>query len=218
MKRKHSVFLLLLMVIFAACDNQKADDPNPKFDQKDLFPLSIGKTFNYWLKAYDTSGNETADRRFSQKIEGDTVAKGKTWFKSPDTPTYVSNQPDGLHYYYSFNGEESLIYKYPCEKGDKYESFAYTYKPETGERYVTVTGVKNVEVISTNTSVTSPLSGKKYENCILYRTAKFTPTNTEGIRIYPSEQYVVPGVGAVLIIDYYDEARKNRTSVREQLD
>ena len=201
-----------------SCDGEKSNDPNPLLSETDLFPLAIGKTFNYWIKTFDENGKETADRRFSQIITGDTLIGGQTWYKNDGTSTFVSNQLDGLHYFYSFNGEESLIYKYPTVMGDVYDSFVYTYKPETDDKFETITGLKSVEVLSTNTTVVSPLSGTKYKNCIHYITSKFTPTNSGSIRIYPSEQYVIPGVGAVLIIDYYDESLKNKVSVREQLN
>jgi hypothetical protein len=219
MRISTSLFAVILLSFFLlACSDQKESEPNPLLSEVNLFPLEIGKTFNYWIKTFDEDGKETADRRFSQTISEDTLIAGQKWFKNDATSTFVTNLSDGLHYYYSFNGEESIIYKYPALTGDVYDSFVYTYKPETDDKFETITGVKSVEVISTNTSIVSPLSGTKYENCIHYITAKFTPTNSAGIRIYPSEQYVIPGVGAVLIIDYFDESLKNKVSVREQLN
>lgn len=217
MKTKYQIARLLFLLILVGCES-KTVEPNPLFSEKDLFPLAVGKTFNYWIKVYNQNGAEIADRRFSQTISGDTLIAGQKWFKNDTTTTYVSNQTDGLHYFYTFNEKETLVYKYPATKGDVYDSFSYTTNAETDEKFETITGVRSVEVITTNTSVVSPLSGKKYENCIHYLTAKFTPTNTNTIRIYPSEQYVIPGKGAVLIISYYDEKREHVYSVREQLN
>jgi hypothetical protein len=166
MKFKNHILALLALSSVLACDSQKEEGINPLFSETDLFPLAIGKTFNYWIKTFDEDGKETADRRFSQTISGDTLIQGKTWFKNDATSTFLSNQTDGLHYFYSFNGEESLIYKYPAGIGDVYDSFVFTYKPETDDKFETITGVKSVEVLSTNTTVVSPLSGTKYKNCI----------------------------------------------------
>ena len=60
-------------------------------------------------------------------------------------------------------------------------------KPETDDKFETITGLKSVEVLSTNTTVVSPLSGTKYKNSIHYITAKFITTNSGSIRIYPSD-------------------------------
>ncbi|WP_162628131.1 hypothetical protein [Arcticibacterium luteifluviistationis] len=218
MKIIYQIIILACFSFLIACDGEKGEEPNPLFSETDLFPLSIGKTFNYWIKTYDPDGQESADRRFSQAISGDTLIAGEKWYKNEATNTFVSNKSDGLYYYYSFNAKETVIYKYPAAKGDVYNSFVYTYKPITGERFEEITGTKSVEVLSLNTSVVSPLSGTKYENCIHYMTAKFTLTNSGSLRIYPSEQYVIPGVGAVLIIDYYDESLTNKVSIREQLN
>ncbi|SOE20265.1 hypothetical protein SAMN06298216_0759 [Spirosomataceae bacterium TFI 002] len=217
MNNSSSIVALMCLIFLVSCDS-KTVEPNPLFSESELFPLAVGKTFNYWLKAYDTEGKEVADRRFSQNISGDTFIAGQRWFKNDTSTTYVSNQADGLHYFYTFNEKETLVYKYPAEKGDVFNSFSYTSNAITDEKFETITGIRSVEVLSTNTSIVSPLSGTKYDNCIHYVTAKFTPTNSSEIRIYPTEQYVVPGKGAVLIISYYDENFKDVYSIREQLN
>ena len=112
--------------------------------------------------------------------------------------------------------KELFIFKYPAVKGETYASLVNIYNPEADESNKEIQGFRQVKVVSTNATVTSPISGKVFEHCIHYKVPKFMTTNDPNTRIFPSEQYLIPGKGQVLNIDYYNEDFSQIRLVTEQ--
>ncbi len=213
MKIKISLFAVLISSFTVACLEE--EEINPLLGEAEIYPLSIGKSYTQRTVAYDQNGQKIVDRMKSWTVERDTLIDGEIWYGFSDNDNFARNKSNGFHTYITVGKKESLVYKYPVEKGDTYESLAYIYDVEADDSNKEIQGFRKVQVLSSNATVTSPISGKVFEHCIHYRVANFTPTSSPSVRIRPNEQYVIPGIGQVLDITYYEEDLKKISSVNE---
>lgn len=212
------IFLKMAGVALLMCACVKEEGVNPLLSETELIPLSMGKAYTFRQVAYDENGDVTVDRTLTDVVDKDTLINGEKWFRFAGKENYATNRADGYYTFLTAVEKELFIFKYPVEKGNSFDSQVYIYNPEANESDKTTQGVRNVTVVSTNATVKSPISGKVFEHCIHYKVPKFTPTNKVNTRIYPSEQYIIPGVGQVLNIDYFDEDfKKIRFIIEQQL-
>lgn len=133
------LFPLFSMLILIAC---KDNTVNPNTDTS-FYPISVGNTWKYNFKDYDSTGILVYEGTFDEKFISARIKDGQLvyQFDSPLNPPspdccdykyYYQNKADGVHRLIASDStgywvSDYLLYKYPCMKNDIFTNGSNNY-------------------------------------------------------------------------------------------
>jgi hypothetical protein len=199
--------MVLLTFIFTSCDEDNIINPLPS---ELFYPLSVGNTWEYNYKRYDSLGVLTYQGPFKESIVTyRTRNNGTNAFQlnSPQNPPspaccdyryYLQNEIDGVHWVIASDSTgyfvyDNLRYKFPCKEGD---FFIYDERRQD-----------TVYVTSTNDTLIC--NAGKF-NCIAYKyILKMYNDNNELEILGYTLEYLSYGIGKVKFEFYSTDSKKD---------
>jgi hypothetical protein len=125
-----SLLLIVVLPVLVCMQCSKQSDKSTNGSRDVLFPLESGNEWFGHMTKYDDSGTEIYTSEMSRLVSGDTVIMGELWYRMQrreDWEDYetelVTNRADGL--WTTDQGEPFLLFKYPANRGEKYEAHAF---------------------------------------------------------------------------------------------
>jgi hypothetical protein len=160
-----------MIALTIGCSNDS--NPTKSNSAVEIIPLELGNIWKYQYQTFDTSGAVLQNIVSQNTITGDTTIENNIWYYFSEDALFFSNYEDGFHTYNQYDSQNELVYKYPCNIGDKYSQW---------------------EITSIDTQITVPAGSFK---CILYH-FRLNTNYSYGNR----EVFIKPGLGRIKSIEY----------------
>ena len=120
------LFVVAVGLFIASCSDESSTEPSGGVQSSDIMPLTLGSEWIYEI-AYYENGQKAPDVTYSPLYMNHSEEKeGETLYASDHESKiriYYLKRDDGFYVYSSEQKKYYMIAKYPCQKGDSFQSF-----------------------------------------------------------------------------------------------